>query len=236
MKILFFFFYANIIWSQTIGDRSNKLVSLSNGSNNIVQIKEFSRKFNPDTKGDHYYDKKYSLSDVVFIGENSNIKVSKKVFLRYNAFLDEVEIGLNPEQETINEILIKSKNISALINGLTYRYLPFINSLGNVEFGYLIAYVENDKYSFYERKFKYFMPAVKAITGLERDFDARYIEKSIFYFSYNKSTPQPFQTNKKGLKKVFGQKYKEALKIIKINDLKMKNPDHLLILFRKLNY
>ena len=83
-------------------------------------------------KGTPYFDKTFKISEVNYFGKLLN----EKIYLRYNAFSDEMEISLDSTSDSEN-ILIKNNKVFCTIEGKTYRYLGFKSENNPPAVGYL---------------------------------------------------------------------------------------------------
>ena len=70
--------------------------------------------------GDPYLDSKFYESTVVYFGKT----LKEKIFLRYNAFSDEMEMSEKANTQKTGQALIKNSKISCIINKQVYKYLP----------------------------------------------------------------------------------------------------------------
>ena len=131
-------------------------------------------------KGSPYFDNTFKISEVNYFGTLLN----EKIYLRYNAFSDEMESSLNSASDSKN-ILIKNNKVFCIINGKTYRYLGFKSENNPPAVGYLKELFNGQIFDLYERKTKVYMEATVARTSLERSFPARFISKTEYYYSVN---------------------------------------------------
>tara|TARA_B100001057_G_scaffold390509_1_gene398465 strand:+ start:252 stop:974 length:723 start_codon:yes stop_codon:yes gene_type:complete len=131
-------------------------------------------------KGSPYFDNTFKISEVNYFGTLLN----EKIYLRYNAFSDEMEISLNSASDSEN-ILIKNNKVFCILDGKTYRYLGFKSENNPPSVGYLKELFNGEIFDLYERKTKVYMEATMARTSLERSFPARFISKTEYYYSVN---------------------------------------------------
>jgi len=120
---------------------------------------------------------------VIYFGE----PLPEKVYLRYNAFSDEMEMSMNPTAKETDQALIKNSKVSCVIEGTVYRYLPLAN--GNFSLykaGYVREIYQGQHYNLYLRERKIYREAIKARTSLERSFPARFVDESEWYIQTKK--------------------------------------------------
>ena len=84
------------------------------------------RKNNPShigekIKGSPYFITSFTLGSL----KQKEEIISKTLYLRYNAFSDEVEIGLSPHQEKAEEAVLKRNDIECTIGNESYQYRLF---------------------------------------------------------------------------------------------------------------
>ena len=156
--------------------------------------------------------------------------LDENIFLRYNAYKDEIEFSNNAKTLSSDKILMKNMNISCLIEDERYIYTNYIDANELKKEGYLIELFLGKKYALYEKRIKVFMEGSEAKTSLERSFDPRFVEKYKYYISKNNSQKKEIKINKKSLidflelgvknkKKIFNQsklKFKKASDVIGI--------------------
>ena len=144
----------------------------------------------------------------------------KNIYIRHNAYSDELEMAISPYQNASDQILIKTKEVFCEIEGITFKLLPYISkSSGQPEIGYLQSIFEGEKYSVYLNQTKVFMKQQPARTSLERSFPPRFVDSEVYYYSVNGETPKYLEYLQREFKKLFKDKGKAK------DLLKMKGSD-----------
>tara|TARA_B100000242_G_C42986584_1_gene457934 strand:- start:69 stop:779 length:711 start_codon:yes stop_codon:yes gene_type:complete len=221
MKYFFYFFVLSTysIFSQNIG--SNGVRSDSRINDLFELIKNRVNKYpntNPTVKGSEYFDKIFKPAEVKYFDKD----LDENIFLRYNAYKDEIEFSNNPKTLSSDKILMKNMNISCSIEDEKYVYTNYININGLRKEGYLVVLFIGKKYALYEKRIKLFMEGSEAKTSLERSFDPRFVEKFKYYVSKNNSEKKEIKINKKNLVELLGYDARNKKIIIKQNKLKFK--------------
>ena len=221
MKYFFYFFLISTysIFSQNIG--SNGVRSDSRINDLFELIKNRVNKYpntNPKVKGSEYFDKIFKPAEVEYFDKD----LDENIFLRYNAYKDEIEFSNNPKTLSSDKILMKNMNISCIIEDEKYVYTNYININGLRKEGYLVVLFIGKKYAFYEKRIKLFMEGSEAKTSLERSFDTRFVEKFKYYVSKNNGEKKEIKINKKNLVELLGYDARNKKIIIKQNKLKFK--------------
>ena len=221
MKYFFYFFVLSTysIFSQNIG--SNGVRSDSRINDLFELIKNRVNKnpnTNPKVKGSEYFDKIFKPAEVKYFDKDLN----ENIFLRYNAYKDEIEFSNNPKTLSSDKILMKNMNISCIIEDEKYVYTNYININGLRKEGYLVVLFIGKKYALYEKRIKLFMEGSEAKTSLERSFDTRFVEKFKYYVSKNNGEKKEIKINKKNLVELLGYDARNKKIIIKQNKLKFK--------------
>jgi hypothetical protein len=189
-------FLCNLTTLSSQGNNSNgvqsdlRLVDLYENIKNKIGKKTYS---NQKIKGTPYFEKTFKLAEVEYFGE----LITDKIYIRFNAYNDEMEIASSPLTKSSENILIKNNKVFCIIDGKTYRYLGFKEDNQPPAVGYLKELFKGELFSFYERKFKVYMQATVARTSLERSFPARFIEKKQYYYSVNNGEINQIKLSKK---------------------------------------
>ena len=221
MKYFFYFFLISTysIFSQNIG--SNGVRSDSRINDLFELIKNRVNKYpntNPKVKGSEYFDKIFKPAEVEYFDKD----LDENIFLRYNAYKDEIEFSNNPKTLSSDKILMKNMNISCIIEDEKYVYTNYVNINGIRKEGYLVVLFIGKKYALYEKRIKLFMEGSEAKTSLERSFDPRFVEKFKYYVSKNNGEKKEIKINKKNLVELLGYDARNKKIIIKQNKLKFK--------------
>ena len=169
-----------------------RLVDLYENIKNKIGKKTYS---NQKIKGTPYFEKTFKLAEVEYFGE----LIADKIYIRFNAYNDEMEIASSPLTKSSENILIKNNKVFCIIDGKTYRYLGFKEDNQPPAVGYLKELFKGKLFSFYERKFKVYMQATVARTSLERSFPARFVEKIQYYYSVNNGEINQIKLSKKNI-------------------------------------
>ena len=232
MKYFFYFLVLGTysIFSQNIG--SNGVRSDSRINDLFELIKNRVNKnpnTNPKVKGSEYFDKIFKPAEVKYFDKDLN----ENIFLRYNAYKDEIEFSYNPKTLSSDKILMKNMNISCSIEGEKYVYTNYIGISGLRKEGYLIVLFIGKKYALYEKRIKVFMEGSEAKTSLERSFDPRFVEKFKYYVSKNNSEKKEIKINKKNLVDFLDLDAKNKKRIIKQNKLKFKKASDIITILNE---
>ena len=193
-----FLLLCNFTTLSSQGNNSNavqsdlRLVDLYENIKNKIGKKTYS---NQKIKGTPYFEKTFKLAEVEYFGE----LITDKIYIRYNAYNDEMEIASSPMTKSSENILIKNNKVFCIIDGKTYRYLGFKEDNQPPTVGYLEELFKGELFSFYERKFKVYMQATVARTSLERSFPARFVEKIQYYYSINNGEINQIKLSKKNI-------------------------------------
>ena len=117
-------------------------------------------------KGSMYFESKF-LESVIFL---NGVALQEETFMRYNAFKDEIEIGIRKDQLKASEALIKKLTVAAQIGDLLY--IPFtLDPDAPNDVSYLIQIYKDNDHQLLLRKTKKFIdekPAPSGIGGLDR--------------------------------------------------------------------
>lgn len=179
-------------------------------------------------QGSQYYDEEFKLSYLKYF----NKRMDKQGYMRYNAFVDEIEIADSQISKTSDTALLKDKDLSPVISGETFIYIPYRLKDGRAVIGYLIEKFKGRNYTLYERRRKNFMEEVKARTSLENSFPPRYINSIDFYISVNGSTPVIINKRRKDFLTFFSPSQSTINSFIKDNKLKINNLESLIEIFQ----
>lgn len=173
-----------------------------------------------DIQGTPYFTEEFKLAKVYYGGRFED---GKQIYIRHNAYSDELEMATSPYQYASEQILLKTKEVFCELDGITFKLLPYISKTsGNPEIGYLQTIFEGEHYNVYLNQTKVFMKQQPARTSLERSFPPRFVDSQIYYYSKDGETPKYLNTSKGNLKKLFKNKgkAKELLKM-KGNDIEV---------------
>ena len=181
-----------------------------------------------DVKGSYYFNKNFQLSRVIYFEE----ELKGKIYLRYNAANDEIEMGDFPQQEDAEEILLKSEKVHAIINGEKYKLISHkSNNTILPESGYLIVLFESDGLGLFLKRKKIYIAGVAARTSLDRSLPPRFVDEITYYYSIGENIPIPLKLSKSNIIKIFGDKGSKVRGFIKENQIKFKESDGLIKIF-----
>jgi hypothetical protein len=193
-----------------------RLVDLYENIKNKIGKKTYS---NQKIKGTPYFEKTFKLAEVEYFGE----LITDKIYIRFNAYHDEMEIASSPLTKNSENILIKNNKVFCIIDGKTYRYLGFKEDNQPPAVGYLKELFKGELFSFYERKFKVYMQATVARTSLERSFPARFVEKIQYYYSVNNGEINQIKLSKKNILNKLKPHSSSIKQFMEKNDSKLKS-------------
>ena len=230
MKFLFYsVFFLNTcgLFSQNIGSNGVKSDSRINDLFELIKNRvSKNSNSNRKIKGSEYFDEKFKPADVNYFGKDLN----QNIFLRYNAYSDEIEFTNNPKTLSSDKILMKNTNISCQIDGEKYIYTDYIDENNFKKKGYLIELFSGKKYGLYEKRLKIFMEGSNAKTSLERSFPPRFVEKYKYFISKNNNIKKELRLKKKNIIDFLGVDEELIKKIIKERKLKFKQSSDLKVI------
>jgi len=154
------------------------------------------------------------------------------VFLRYNAFRDEMEF----KQGNDTYYLVKDDNtiINFFNNNRIYQYLKYVDVDKVEKRGFLLRVVDGEK-SLYKSEKIILIPERPSKTGYETPKPAEYKKsKEVFYIKIGEET-KVFPKNKKELLETFPNQNKEISDFLKANRTSFSNESDLIKLTKFLN-
>ena len=227
MKYLFyslFIFNTCVLFPQNIGSNGVKSDSRINDLFELIKNRISKNSYsNLKIKGSEYFDEKFKPADIKYFDKDLN----QNIFLRYNAYSDELEFTNNPKTESSDKILMKNINISCQIEEEKYIYTDYIDENNFKKKGYLIELFSGKKYGLYEKRLKIFMEGSNAKTSLERSFPPRFVEKYKYFISKKNNTKKEIKLNKKNIIDFLDLEEELIKKIIKERKLKFKQSSDL---------
>ena len=230
MKFLFYsVFFLNTcgLFSQNIGSNGVKSDSRINDLFELIKNRvSKNSNSNRKIKGSEYFDEKFKPANVNYFGKDLN----QNIFLRYNAYSDEIEFTNNPKTQSSDKILMKNINISCKIEGEKYIYTDYIDENDFRKKGYLIELFSGNNYELYGKRLKIFMEGSNAKTSLERSFPSRFVEKHKYFISKKNNTKMEVKLNKKSIIDFLGVDEELIKKIIKERKLKFKQSSDLKVI------
>lgn len=230
MKILVSFLFACLIATSGLGQtaslRTNE--ALFEIRNAITKNPVLGA---PNLRGSPYYVKKFFPAEVQYF----DLEILGEVFLRYNAFSDEIEIGQHINQEDSEEIILKHPEIICSFGGKTYYYTLFKNRQDHGQMGYLIKIHQGKNYVLFLQQKKNYREATVARTSLERSFPPRFMDEQNYYFRMHNKTPFFLGKDLKEVRKNLPAEVKEAARRAQLNVRKLKNETDLIRLIKKID-
>ena len=230
-------FHSSFIIGQqfNFGDQDGSALTDSRFQDLMRDIRNDIRKYNPTQFGKKIKDSPYFVTSF----SKGSIKhkdeiIWKTLYLRYNAFSDEIEIGNSPSQEKAKEAVLKRNDIICHIGEKTYLYLPFINKAGKNTLGYLLPFFENKSIQLFKRKQKKILEETIPRTSLERGFPPRFVEEIQYYLSIENKTPFYLGNDIKEVVKNLPGNFKNRAKEKKISLKKIKDDNALVYALNQL--
>lgn len=233
--ILIFLFYSIIqanLFAQVgfnSGDPDGGALTDSRFQDFFTNIRHDVRKYNPSQigkkiKGSPYLNKSFKLGSV----KHKEDSLPNKLYLRYNSYNDEIEIGTHPDQKISEKAILKRNNIVCVIDNEVFLYTPFLNKENKTKLGYLTPLLTNKKIGFYIRRKTRFLEETIPRTSLERGFPPRFIHEKEYFLSINNNTPRYLGNTIKNASKNLPETLKKEAKKNNINLKKIKEEEKLL--------
>jgi len=158
------------------------------------------------------------------IGKVSINKDSFRTLLRYNAYLDEIQVK-ESEDKIIS--LLKRDYISAKIGNKTYAIHDFKNGKEDVRRGYFVELNEGaTKLILRERK--EFVKGKKATSAYKNDTPSRLIDKKTYYIQEGDNPAQLIKLSKKSILPHLSKHKTEVSQFISENKLKLKKEENII--------
>ena len=159
-----------------------------------------------DIEGTIYLDDSFQLGALYQDGV-----VFKRIYMRYNAFNDEVELKVNPDSDS-TWAMIKNEEYSCSVNGDEFMYMKYINDEGVTTEGYLTPLVKGSEYVLYQKQIKVFKEGKAAKTSLDKSFPHRFLDRTEYYVSMDGDMPKYIKTKKSEVLSVFSGEDQKAVK------------------------
>ncbi len=137
------------------------------------------------------------------------------VFMRYNAYADEIEIKKSPTDDSYGA-LIKSPDIFVKIVNDLYVFVPYEGS--NEKGGYFNVLSDGKTYDLYKKTTAVFKEPVKAETSYARDIPPSF-PKTVTYYLVQNGTFLEMPSGKSKILKMMDKKKKEVKDFISKNNL-----------------
>ncbi|WP_036379865.1 hypothetical protein [Muricauda sp. MAR_2010_75] len=135
----------------------------------------------------------------------------KRLYLRYDAYNDEVELKESADSEMVRA-MVKHPKYSCSIDGDKFVYMDYQNEDGESVSGYLKPLVYGDGYVLYEKQIKVFKEGKPAKTSLDNSFPHRFLDKTEYYVSSGGEFPKFMKTKKSDVLSVFPDDQYGAMK------------------------
>lgn len=159
-----------------------------------------------------------------------------KIYYRYNALNEEIEIKKNYEDDPLQS-LSRDKKISILANGKKMSFKTFTTSKKKTLNGYLTTIIDGKKYDLYKRNYVKFTEGKPAANSFVKAVPSRFSQFTEYYFQeegVNRMDEIKLKNNHL-LKLVDDSKKAELKSFLKDNDLNIKNEIDLIKTFDFLN-
>ena len=177
--------------------------------------------------GSPYFEESFKTAQIAYFGEI----LKENIYIRYNAFSDEMEMAKSESQTSSEDALIKNKKVTCTINGYTYKYLAYINANEQPAVGYVKELFKGNKFSLYERETKEYKEGVKAKSSLERSFPARFIDRIEYFIALGDDSLKQTKLSKKQIVKALNSYEQEIKDFINLNKVKLRNSSDVIKLF-----
>jgi hypothetical protein len=170
--------------STSAKSQNSNQISLNN-SISFETVKIMAQKMNSTTldlsltEGSPYFDDSFQKASLNI----KNIEDQNQIWLRYNGYNDEIEIGKSKQQLSSDEALLKRKDIRASFDNKTYQFKNFITKKGLTIEGYLVILFEGKQYSVFRQDKKKLSEGRKANGPLESDIKPRFSDIRSYYLS-----------------------------------------------------
>ena len=206
-----------------VGDQDGSALTDSRLMDFFTDLQNGISKNNPNafkkTKGSPYFNTSFLQGSI----KHKDELVSKALYLRYNAFNDEIEIASSPSQTKADEAVLKRYDIICTIGQQTFRYLPFIDKTEKSKLGYLIPVYENKSIRLLKRMKKNYLEETIPRTSLERVFPPRFVEEIQYFLNLEERTPFYLGNDIKEVVKNLPSELKDKAKAKKIVLKKIKD-------------
>ncbi|MFD2101649.1 hypothetical protein [Flagellimonas iocasae] len=159
-----------------------------------------------DIEGTIYLNETFQLG-----GLYQNGVVFKRIYMRYNAYNDEVELKIDPKSEN-TYAMIKNKEYSCSFGGDDFVYTDYVNEDHETVEGYLSPLVRGGEYVLYQKRVKTFKEGKAAKTSMERGFPHRFLDDTEYYVSVNGSVPKFIKSKKSEVLSVFSEEDQKKVK------------------------
>ncbi|MCR9265647.1 MAG: hypothetical protein NXH86_15935 [Flavobacteriaceae bacterium] len=160
-----------------------------------------------DIDGTIYLDESFQLG-----GLYQNGVAFKRMYMRFDAYNDEVELRESPDSE-VTRSMVKNEEYSCSINGDEFLYMQYTDDKGATAKGYLSPLVKGGgEYVLYEKRIKVFKEGKPAKTSLDKGFPHRFLDKVEYYVSVNGGVPVYMRAKKSEVLEVFSDEDQKKVK------------------------
>ncbi|MBO0321717.1 hypothetical protein J0X14_05375 [Muricauda sp. CAU 1633] len=135
----------------------------------------------------------------------------KRLYLRYDAYNDEVELKESADSEVVRA-MVKHPKYSCSIGNDKFVYTDYQNEDGESVSGYLKPLVYGDGYVLYEKQIKVFKEGKPAKTSLDNSFPHRFLDKTEYYVSAGGEAPIFMKTKKSDVLSLFPEDQYSVMK------------------------
>ncbi len=160
-----------------------------------------------DIDGSIYINEVFVLGAVYFGDEPA-----KNLYMRYNAFNDEIEIKESKSAATKTMALVKTKDVSCTMGVDKWNYMQFEDKTGSQSQGYLNLIYSAEEYKLYEQKRKLFKEGKQAKTSHATSFPHRFVDETNYYLSVLGATPAYINGKKADVVALFDPKKQNDIK------------------------
>jgi hypothetical protein len=161
--------------------------------------------------------------------------VFKRIYLRYDAYNDEVELKTSLEDDVVRS-MVKHPKYSCSIDGDKFVYIDYVREDGELQSGYLQPLGYGGDYILYKKQIKVFKEGKPAKTSLDNSFPHRFLDKTEYYVSTNRGAPKYLKTKKSDVLSLFSDDdYSEIKKYVKGKHLDFGDSRDLMNLFAYAN-
>ena len=112
----------------------------------------------------------------------------KKLYLRYDAYNDEVELKESLDDDTVRA-MVKHPMYSCSMNGNVYQFIGYMDEDGEWQKGYLMPLTAGEDYALFVKQIKVFKEGKPAKTSLDNSFPHRFLDRTEYYVSKSGGVP-----------------------------------------------
>lgn len=183
-------------------------------------------------QGSPYISNKFLPSTMYYGEENVG-----KIFYRYNALNEEIEIKQSNSEDAPVQALSRDKKISITSDGKKMSFKTFTTSKNSTTNGYLTTIIDGKTYDLYKRNYVKFTEGKPAPNSFVKAVPARFAQFTEYYFQKEGTNrmDEIRLKNKQLLKLLDNTKKAELKEFLKENNLNIKNEADLVKAFEFLN-